>query len=231
MQGLRGTVRPRPPYPTGSGLWGRPTAVNNVETLAAVPWVLRHGGAAYAKLGAPAETGTKLVCLSQRFRNPGVYEVELVVPLRYLVDALGGGVEPGYRLRCLQVCGPLGGFLSPDELDLPLLGDALADAGVALGHGSLVAVDDRITAHELLRHVWRFAAAESCGACTPCRVGTRRGLELTGDSAGARTVLSRQDDLLEVMATGSLCAFGRGVPTAVRSLVRVYRDELLAGEP
>ncbi|MEV0702821.1 NAD(P)H-dependent oxidoreductase subunit E [Saccharopolyspora sp. NPDC050389] len=229
LQGLRGSVRPRPPYPTSVGLSGRPTAVNNVETLAAVPWVVRHGGSAYARLGADVETGTKLVCLSERFRRPGVYEVEFGVPLRYLVETLGGGLKPGHRLRALQVGGPLGGFLGPDDLDVPLLAEALAAAGVALGHGSLVAIDDGISAAELLRHVWTFAAAESCGACTPCRVGSLRGRELADLLPGSTTALAQQEELLDVMGIGSLCAFGRGVPGAVRSLVRVYRDELLAG--
>ncbi|MDA3644291.1 NAD(P)H-dependent oxidoreductase subunit E [Saccharopolyspora indica] len=231
LQGLRGGVRPRPPYPTESGLAGLPTAVNNVETLAAVPWVLRHGGATYAKLGDQRETGTKLVCLSQRFRHPGVYEVEFGVPLRYLVDTLGGGLKPGFRLRALQIGGPLGGFLSPDDLDVPLLAEALSKAGVALGHGSLVAIDDQITARELLQHVWSFAAAESCGACTPCRVGTRRGREMAANfPTGSEQILSQHEKLLEVMSVASMCAFGRGVPAAVRSLLRVYRDELTSGD-
>ncbi len=230
VQGLRGSVRPRPPYPTESGLAGHPTVVNNIETLTAVPWVLRHGGNTYAQLGNKVETGTKLVCLSQRFRHPGVYEVEFGVPLRYIVDTLGGGLKPGYTLRALQVGGPLGGFLSPDDLDTPLLAEALAEAGVSLGHGSLVAIDDRVTARELLRHVWSFAAAESCGTCTPCRVGTRRGRELVDLlPADAENTLSQQENLLDVMGAGSLCAFGRGVSAAVRSLVRVYQDELRTG--
>ncbi|MER7078489.1 formate dehydrogenase iron-sulfur subunit [Saccharopolyspora kobensis] len=231
LQGLRGGVRPRPPYPTESGLAERPTAVNNVETLAAVPWVLRHGGGNYARLGNRTETGTKLVCLSQRFRHPGVYEVEFGVPLRHIVENLGGGLKPGFRLRALQIGGPLGGFVSPDDLDVPLLAGALTEAGVALGHGSLVAIDDQIAARELLQHVWRFAAAESCGACTPCRVGTRRGQELAAHfPAGSEQILSQHEKLLEVMSVGSLCAFGRGVPAAVRSLLRVYRDELTSGD-
>lgn len=232
LQGFRGTVRPRPPYPTEYGLNGQPTAVNNVETLAAVPWVLRHGGAAYARLGSRVETGTKLVCLSQRFAHPGVYEVEFGVTLRHLVDELGGGLDPGYRLRALQIGGPLGGFLSPDDLDLPLLAEDLAESGVGLGHGSLVAIDDRINARELLQHAWSFAAAESCGSCTPCRVGTHRGQELaTQFPTSSRRILEQHEKVLSVMSVGSLCAFGRGVSTAVRSLLQVYPDELTGEEP
>ncbi|MCY9783442.1 NAD(P)H-dependent oxidoreductase subunit E [Nocardiopsis sp. EMB25] len=233
LQGLRGGVRPRPPYPTERGVAGRPTVVNNVETLAAVPWIVRHGGAAYAELGAPGEGGTKLVCLSERFRRPGVYEVEFGASLRFVVEELGEGLRDGHTLRALQVGGPLGGFLGPRELDLPLRTEALARAGVALGHGSLVAVDTGVPPDALLRHTWTFAASESCGACVPCRVGTRRGLELAERIGGAAEdvdgVLAEQDRLAEVMAVGSLCAFGRGVPGAVRSLVRVYHDELTGG--
>ncbi|MEO3773096.1 NAD(P)H-dependent oxidoreductase subunit E [Micromonospora sp. B9E7] len=229
LAGLRATVRARPPYPTSRGYLGQPTAVNNVETLAAVPWIVRHGGAAYARLGHPDEPGTKLVCLSQLFRHPGVYEVEYGVPLRHLVEDLGGGLREPHRLRAVQVGGPLGGFLSPDQLDLPLLSRPLAEAGVALGHGSLVAVDSAMPAAAILQHAWAFGAAESCGACTPCRVGTRRGLELVDrirDPAQARAALADHEPLLEVLNVASLCAFGSGISSAVRSLLRIYSDEL-----
>ncbi|MGS2617928.1 NAD(P)H-dependent oxidoreductase subunit E [Micromonospora sp. LZ34] len=229
LAGLRADARARPPYPTSHGYLGRPTAVNNVETLSAVPWIVRHGGAAYARLGHPDEPGTKLVCLSQLFCRPGVYEVEYGVPLRHLVEDLGGGLREPYTLRAVQVGGPLGGFLAPDQLDLPLLSRPLAQAGVALGHGSLVAVDATMPAAAILRHAWAFGAAESCGACTPCRVGARRGLELAErvqDSALAEAALAAHEPLLEVLTVASLCAFGRGVSCAVRSLLHVYADEL-----
>jgi bidirectional [NiFe] hydrogenase diaphorase subunit len=215
MTGLRGTVRPRPPYPSEHGLLGRPTAVNNVETLAAVPAIVAQGGAEYAHLGRPPESGTLVVCLNERFTRPGAYEVELGVPLSHIVHRLGGGLAGGRRLVALQVGGPLGGFLGPEQLDLPLLNSALEGAGVALGHGSLVAVDHRVSGPDLLRHLWRFAAQESCGACTPCREGTRLG---AADPDGAGT----DAGLLNLMAVASLCPFGRGIPRAIRSLRRVF---------
>jgi NADH:ubiquinone oxidoreductase subunit F (NADH-binding) len=214
IAGLRGTVRVRPPYPTRQGLLGRPTAVNNVETLAAVPAILADGGAAYARLGQGPENGTLLVCLTERFARPGAYEVVLGTPLRALVEDLGGGLRDRAELRALQVGGPLGGFLAPDQLDLPLLESALAAAGASLGHGSLVAVDDSVSHAALLAHVWQFGAAESCGACTPCREGTRRG---ASDPPGT----SRDPALLDLMEQASLCAFGRRLPAAVRSLMAV----------
>jgi NADH:ubiquinone oxidoreductase subunit F (NADH-binding) len=135
--------------------------VNNVETLSAVPLVVRHGGAAYARLGHPEEAGTKLVCLSQVFRRPGVYEVEFGVPLRHLVDDLGGGLREPQTPRAVQVGGPLGGFLTPDRLDLPLLSRPLAQAGAALGHGSLVAVDSAMPGAAILRHAWAILYLDS----------------------------------------------------------------------
>jgi NADH:ubiquinone oxidoreductase subunit F (NADH-binding) len=214
LAGLRGTARARPPYPTQRGLLGRPTGVNNVETLAAVPAIVAAGGAAYARRGTPAEPGTLIVSLSEGFARPGAYEVEFGTPLRSLVKEFGGGLHDGAPLRALQVGGPLGGFLGPAALDRPLAEAALAPTGVSLGHGSLVAVDDRVSRDDLLQHLWRFGARESCGACTPCREGTRLG---TADPADS----SRDEGLLGLMERASLCAFGRRLPVAVRTLLAV----------
>ncbi len=178
IEGLRGEVAARPPYPTERGYLHRPTVVNNVETLCAVPWIVAHGGAAYARLGAGDSRGTKVVCLNERFRNPGAYEVELGTPLRRIFDELGGGLRDEHALRSIQVGGPLGGFIGPDDLDAPLSFEALRGLGADLGHGSLIALDERVGRDALERHFWRFAASESCGTCAPCRLGTRRGLEL-----------------------------------------------------
>lgn len=223
LEGGRGCARPRPPYPTERGLWDAPTVVSNVETLAAVPWIVRRGGAAYARRGTSDETGTKLVCLSERFARPGCYEVELGTPVRRIVTELGGGPKDGAELMALQVGGPLGGFLAADALDVPLSEAGLSARGAALGHAGLVAFDERVAPEEVLRHVWEFAAAESCGACSPCRVGSRRGLEW----ASADTPPGREwERLSRVLAEASLCAFGRRIPPAVHSLAHAYGDRL-----
>lgn len=223
LEGGRGVARPRPPYPTQRGLWDAPTVVNNVETLAAVPWIISRGGAAYARRGTPEETGTKLVCLSERFARPGAYEVELGTPVRRIVTELGGGLKDGAELAALQVGGPLGGFLGADRLDVSLSEASLAAEGAALGHGGLVAFENSVQPQEVLRHMWEFAAAESCGACSPCRVGSRRGLELAAAGVPPGDEYGR---LSRVLTEASLCAFGRRIPPAVRSLARAYGDRL-----
>lgn len=211
MAGLRGTVHPRPPYPAERGLLGRPTALNNVETLAAVPGIVAGGGAAYSRLGSPTQTGTLLVSLNERFERPGLVEVDIGTALRVIVEQYGGGLRDDAPMRALQVGGPLGGFLSPDQLDLPLLESALAPAGVTLGHGGLVAIDDSVSRDALLASLWEFAAGESCGACTPCREGSRRG---AADPARA----TADEPLLDVLERASLCSFGRRLPATVRTL-------------
>lgn len=226
LEGGRGCARARPPYPTRRGLWDAPTVVGNVETLAALPWIVRRGGAAYARRGVPEEPGTKLVSLSERFARPGVYEVELGTSVEHIVNRLGGGLKDGRRLAVLQIGGPLGGFLPADGLDVPLTDADLAARGAALGHAGLVAFDDTIDPADVLRHIWEFAAAESCGACSPCRVGSRRGLELAGAGGPSGEEWAR---LSRVLAEASLCAFGRRLPAAVRSLARAYGERLPEG--
>ncbi|TWD84596.1 NADH:ubiquinone oxidoreductase subunit F (NADH-binding) [Kribbella amoyensis] len=221
IEGQRGVVRPRPPYPAESGLHGRPTVVNNVETLAAVPWIVGRGGDAFARFGTAGENGTIVVSLSERFARPGAYEVELGTPIRRVVEELGGGPRDGAVLRAFQVGGPLGGFLGPGDLDLPLSEAALSARGAALGHAGIVAFDDRLSGTDVVRHIWRFAAAESCGRCSPCRVGTRRGAGLAARAPGTAVIAGREQ-VLRSLETASLCAFGRRVPAAIRSAAQVY---------
>lgn len=219
LEGGRGCARARPPYPTQAGLWDAPTVVNNVETLASLPWIVRRGGGVYARRGVPGETGTKLVCLSERFARPGCYEVEMGTSVARIVQDIGGGLRPGAALRVLQVGGPLGGFLAADRLDVPLTEAGLSAAGAALGHAGMVAFDQHVEPREVLRRLWEFAAAESCGACSPCRVGSRQGLEHVTAGSWQGPEYAR---LLRVMSEASLCAFGKRVPAAVRSLTAAY---------
>jgi NADH:ubiquinone oxidoreductase subunit F (NADH-binding)/NADH:ubiquinone oxidoreductase subunit E len=221
MEGLRGEVTARPPFPTERGFLNRPTVVNNVETLCSVPWIVGRGGSEYARLGMGDSRGTKVVCLNERFRNPGAYEVELGVGLDYIFDGLGGGLREEGGLRAVQVGGPLGGFVSASQLDTPLSFEALREIGADLGHGSIVAVDARVSGAELLEHIWNFAAAESCGTCAPCRIGTKRGQETARDATMPADEYAR---LLRTMELGSLCAFGKTVPQAVRSVARACDD-------
>jgi len=221
IEGLRGEVAARPPYPTERGLLHAPTVVNNVETLCAVPWIVARGGEAYTARGSGGSRGTKVVCLNERFRNPGAYEVELGTSVRWIVDELGGGLQDARELRVLQVGGPLGGFLGPDQLDVPLTFEALREAGADLGHGSLIALDDRIDREALELHFWRFAASESCGTCVPCRLGTRQGLKLAEGRGGPDSAKARSE-MFDALEHGSLCAFGRSIPNVTRSLERAW---------
>lgn len=230
IEGLRGAVSARPPYPTEHGLFDDPTVVNNVETLAALPWIVANGGEAYAAHGREGSRGTELVCLNERFTAPGVYEVELGSNLRWICEELGGGLRDGHELRALQIGGPLGGFLGPQQLDVAFAFDSLEQAGASLGHGSLIAIDERIDGPAMLEHMWTFARRESCGTCSPCRIGCQRGSEIAEQIAAEGTspeLVSLQEELLDTMGA-SLCAFGTSVPLAVRGIVRCYADELIA---
>ncbi|MDQ2676661.1 MAG: NAD(P)H-dependent oxidoreductase subunit E, partial [Actinomycetota bacterium] len=223
MEGLRGEVQARPPFPTERGLLHEPTVVNNVETLCAVPWIMANGGDAYARMGSGDSKGTKVVCLNERFERPGAYEVELGTSVATIIDECGGGLRDGAELAVLQVGGPLGGFLGPDRLDTPLTFEDLRAAGADLGHGSLVALDRRVDREALYRHFWSFAAAESCGTCVPCRLGTRRGLELAIAEPGA-SAFAEMPAAMQAMERASLCAFGRSVPPVVRSIERAFGE-------
>lgn len=226
IEGLRPEVRVRPPYPAQSGLFGQPTLVSNVETFACVPWILAHGGAAFAALGTSESKGAKLVCLDSRFQRPGVYEVEMGTSFARVVHELGGGfVKP---VKALQVGGPLGGVVPLEHIGgLGVDFESFAAAGFLLGHASVVAIPADFPMLDFLRHLFHFCAEESCGKCYPCRLGTRRGFELL-QAASAVLPLDRTafDDLLETLELGSLCALGGGLPLPVRNVLTYFADEL-----
>ncbi len=224
LQGLRGTVSARPPFPAQRGLHGMPTVVNNVETLCNVPFVAARGAEAYRALSPGATPGSKLVCFNERFARPGVYEVPFGVTTRWLCEELAGGLRDGRTIKAVQIGGPLGGILPAERLDASFDFEPLAAEGCMLGHGGILAFDDRTSMREVARHLLRFGAHESCGKCFPCRIGLQRAHALF--AADAPIDRGRLEALLETLELGSLCAHGGGMPAPIRSLLRWFPDEL-----
>jgi NADH:ubiquinone oxidoreductase subunit F (NADH-binding)/NADH:ubiquinone oxidoreductase subunit E len=225
LQGLRGTVSARPPFPAQRGLHGMPTVVNNVETLCNIPIVARSGAAAYEALSPDSPTaGTKLVCFNERFARPGVYEVPFGMAVRDLCEDVAGGMIDGHEIKALQIGGPLGGILPASLLDTRFDFDDLAQAGCMVGHGGIVAFDENTDMRALTRHLLHFGATESCGTCFPCRIGLRRGVEMFSE----RRLVDRDrlEALLETLELGSLCAHGGGIPAPIRSLLAHFPMEL-----
>jgi NADH:ubiquinone oxidoreductase subunit F (NADH-binding)/NADH:ubiquinone oxidoreductase subunit E len=227
LQGLRGTVNARPPFPAERGYHALPTVVNNVETLCNAPFIARQGAEAYAALSPGATPGTKLICLNERFERPGVYEISFGITVREICESLGGGLRDGRTIKALQIGGPLGGILPASELDTAFDFDPLASLGCMVGHGGIVAFDDRTDMRQLARHLLRFGAHESCGKCFPCRIGLTRALELV--EADAPVERAKLEELLETLEVASLCAHGGGMPAPIRSLIAHFPDELGLG--
>ena len=224
LQGFRGTVSARPPFPAERGFHGKPTVVHNVETLCNMPFIALRGAEAYAALSPGATEGTKLVCLNDRFRRPGMYEVRFGTPVAEICEQLGGGLKDDHEIKAVQIGGPLGGILPGAKLDTPFDFDELAAEGCMVGHGGILAFDERTDMRALARHLLEFGAHESCGKCFPCRIGLKRAFEMV-DSAGP-VDRPRLEALLETLELGSLCAHGGGMPAPIRSLIEHFPDEL-----
>jgi NADH:ubiquinone oxidoreductase subunit F (NADH-binding) len=224
LMGLRGTVNARPPFPAERGWHGHPTVVNNVETLCNVPYIAANGAEAYEALSPGETAGSKLICLNERFVNPGMIEVAFGTTMDEICNGLGGGLVDGREIKALQIGGPLGGILPASLLETPFEYDALTDVGCLLGHGSIVAFDDRTDIRALATHLMEFGAHESCGKCFPCRIGLQRGLEMVEAEGPVDRV--KLEALLETLELGSLCAHGGGMPAPIRSLIRHFPEEL-----
>ena len=226
IEGKRGEVRTRPPYPAQQGLFNRPTVVNNVETLACVPWVVAHGGESFAKLGTDKSNGTKLVCLDSGFKRPGLYEVECGTPLRQVIDELGQGFAR--PTKALHIGGPLGGIVPLHKVDaLGIDFESFQKEGFLLGHASVLSIPQDFPMVAYLEHLFEFTAMESCGKCFPCRIGSTRGKELIqGARQGRRIDRALFNDLVETMEIGSLCALGGGLPLGVRNTLQYFGEEL-----
>lgn len=227
IEGLRPEVRVRPPFPAEYGLFGQPTLLSNVETFAAIPWILARGGAAFAAMGNGRSAGSKLLSLDRLFARPGVLEVAMGTPLSAVVYDLGCGfIEP---VQALQVGGPLGGVLPIDYVErLSVDFESFQQAGFLLGHASLVAIPRTFPMAEFLTHLFEFMADESCGRCFPCRLGTRKGADLLAGATLNPIDRKLFDDLLETLEKGSLCALGGGLPLPARNILTHFPDAMAA---
>ncbi len=229
LEGKRGVVRAKPPLPAIEGLFGRPTVVNNVLSLASVLVVLARGATFYRDFGVGRSRGTHVFQLAGNVAHGGIVETAFGVTLGQLLERFGGGTATGRPVRAVQVGGPLGAYLPPTQFDLPLDYEAFAEAGAMLGHGGIVVFDDTVDMATQARFAMEFCATESCGKCTPCRVGAVRGVEVidrivAGQETAANVVLLQ--DLCEVMAEGSLCAMGGLTPMPVRSVLQHFPEDL-----
>ena len=226
IEGRRAEVDVRPPFPVVEGLYKKPTVVNNVESLAAVALIFKHGSDSYKNIGNGRSLGTKLISLDGHFNNPGLYEVDLGTPLSRIIDEIGGGFNND--IKAIQIGGPLGGIVPVDILrSLTLDFEVFADAGFLLGHASFVCIPRSFSAVEYAKHLFAFTAHESCGKCFPCRLGSTRGKEMLGSAIDDNQKFSEEliYDLLETMEVGSLCALGGGLPLAIRNLLEHCGDE------
>lgn len=227
IEGQRPEVRVRPPYPAQQGLFNKPTTVNNVETLASLHYIVEQGGAAWKALGTEKSSGTKLVCLDSFFNHPGIYEVEMGTSLSTVVNELGGGFRS--PVKAMQIGGPLGGLVPVSKInDLNIDFESFSQNGFLLGHASVVCVPENMPMMKFLEHLFEFAAYESCGKCFPCRLGTKRGHEMTSKALEGSYKIDRKlmEDLLTTLEQGSLCAHGGGIPLPVRNAIQYFDGEL-----
>jgi formate dehydrogenase iron-sulfur subunit len=230
LEGQRGEVRAKPPLPAHEGLFGKPTVINNVLTLAAVPWILAHGARSYADYGMGRSKGTMPIQLAGNVRYGGLFETAFGVTLGELVNDLGGGTASRRPVRAVQVGGPLGAYHPPSQFDLPFDYEAFAAADGLIGHGGIVVFDDTVDMAQQARFAMNFCAIESCGKCTPCRLGSTRGVEvldgiISGNAvAESHTLLT---DLCETMKFGSLCALGGFTPYPVMSALTHFPEDFV----
>ena len=228
LEGKRGMVRPKPPIPALQGLFGKPTIINNVLSFAAVPFILAKGGAAYKNYGVGRSRGTLPFQLAGNIKHGGLVEKAFGVTLRTLINDFGGGTFTGRKLRAVQVGGPLGSYLPESQLDLPMDYETFAANAAMVGHGGLVVFDDSVDMAAQARFAMEFCAIESCGKCTPCRIGSIRGAEtidkiVAGENRDANLLLL--EDLCQTMTDGSLCAMGGLTPMPVMSAIKHFPED------
>ena len=231
IEGRRGEPRPRPPYPAQSGLWGKPTLINNVETFANVRHIILKGADWFSSLGTQTSKGTKVFALAGQVKNTGLVEVPMGITLRELIFEVGGGVPEGRKFKAVQIGGPSGGCLPEELLDVPVDYESLREHGAIMGSGGVIVLDDSACMVNVAKFFLQFTADESCGKCTPCRVGTQMMLEILNritEGEGTEEDLARLEELAQLVKSASLCGLGQTAPNPVLSTLRYFRDEYLA---
>jgi formate dehydrogenase iron-sulfur subunit len=232
LEGKKGIVRSKPPLPAIEGLFGKPTVVNNVVTLASVPNIVNLGGERYAGMGVNRSKGTLAFQVSGNVKRGGMVEKAFGITLRELVEDYGGGTASGRPIKAIQVGGPLGTYLPADQLDTPMDYEAFAEIGAMIGHGGIVVFDDTVDMAQQARFAMEFCALESCGKCTPCRIGSTRGAEIIDRIINGENREDNYDLLIELcdtMENASLCAMGGMTPYPVRSVLQHFADDFASG--
>jgi len=228
IEGRRAEVDVRPPFPTVEGLYKKPTVVNNVETLAAIPGILKYGAKSFSSIGNVKSAGTKLVCLDSLFKNPGVYEIDMGTPMKKIIYDIGGGfIKP---VKALQVGGPLGGVIPIKEVEkLNLDFQEFMKAGFMLGHGSIVSIPEDFNMIKYIHHLFKFSAEESCGKCFPGRLGSYRGKEMFDQVINKtnKIPIKLLNELLITMQKGSLCALCGAIPLPIQNILKYFTDEFI----
>ena len=228
IEGKRGMPRPRPPYPAIDGLLGQPTLINNVETFANIPPIIRNGGGWYAGIGTEKSKGTKVFALAGRVQNTGLVEVPMGITLREMVFEIGGGVPEGRKFKAVQTGGPSGGCLPAECLDMPVDYESLARAGSIMGSGGMIVMDESSCMVDVAKYFMDFCMTESCGKCIPCRVGTyqmHRLLDTITKLQATQQDISMLEELCDLVKHTSLCGLGQSAPNPVLSTLRYFSEE------
>jgi NADH:ubiquinone oxidoreductase subunit F (NADH-binding)/Pyruvate/2-oxoacid:ferredoxin oxidoreductase delta subunit len=228
IEGQRGMPRAKPPFPVHSGLWGKPTVINNVETLANVPYIIRNGASWFSSFGTEKSKGTKVFALTGKVKNSGLIEVPMGIPLKDIVYGIGGGIENGKKLKAVQSGGPSGGCVPADLVDISVDYESLAKVGSIVGSGGMIVLDEDDCMVNVAKYFLQFTQSESCGKCVPCRVGTKRLLEIMDrmtKGKGKETDIELLQRLGDHVKSSSLCGLGQTAPNPILSTIKYFREE------
>jgi NADH-quinone oxidoreductase subunit F len=231
IEGKRGLPAMRPPYPAEKGLWGKPTLINNVETLSLVSWIIRHGHEAFQKIGTVHSKGTKVFALAGKINRGGLIEVPMGITIRKIVEEIGGGVPDGHNFKAIQIGGPSGGCIPATMADIPIDFNSLKEAGAMMGSGGLIVLDDTDCMVDIARYFLSFTQNQSCGRCTFCRIGTTRMLQILDNicsGKGSPADIDLLEELGHSTKAGSMCGLGKSAPNPVLTTIRYFREEYMA---